>query len=109
MVCSKIEGKKKLLLHELDFFLIKHLGLRKCNATKPRVLINAYYVNTNNANVTNEKFYTSIGCDIVANLIEKVGKVEKRKNMFNLLQCGIFSTKDVQCLILKISKKIDFF
>jgi hypothetical protein len=78
-VCSKIEGKEKLLLHELDFFLIKHLGLKKCNATKPRVLINAYYVNTNNANVTNEKLYASIGCDIVANLIEKVGKVEKKK------------------------------
>jgi hypothetical protein len=36
-------------------------------------------VNTNNANVTNEKLYASIGCDIVANLIEKVGKVEKKK------------------------------
>jgi len=51
--------------------------LKKYSATKPRVFINAYYVNPNNANVTNEKLYASIGCDTVANLIEKVGKVEK--------------------------------
>jgi hypothetical protein len=77
MVCSKIEGKKKLLIPRLDFFLIKHLGLRKCSVTKLRIFINAYYVNPNNANVMNEKLYVSIGCDTVANLIEKVGKVEK--------------------------------
>jgi hypothetical protein len=79
MVCSKIEGEKKLLMPKLDFLKIKHLGLRKCNATKPRVFINAYHVNPNNANVTNEKLYASIGCDTVANSIEKVGKVEKKK------------------------------
>ncbi len=78
MVCSKIEGKKKLLIPRLDLFLkIKHLGLRKCSATKLRVFINAYYVNPNNANVMNEKLYASIGCEPVVNLIEKVGKVEK--------------------------------
>jgi hypothetical protein len=77
MVCFKIKSKKKLLILRFDFYLIKHLALRKCSATKLKVFINVYYVNPNNANVMNEKLYASIGCDTSVNLIEMVGEVKK--------------------------------
>jgi hypothetical protein len=54
MVCSKIEGKNKLLIPKLDFF-IKHSSLRRCSFARCGVTIFAYYVNPNNAHMKNEK------------------------------------------------------
>jgi hypothetical protein len=75
-VCSKIEGIDELLFPKLDSF-IKHLSLKKCNVGRLGMVIGAYYVNPNNAHVKNEKIYASIWCDMIINLTEKVGKVEK--------------------------------
>lgn len=68
-VCSKIEGKDKLLVLKLDYF-IKHLSLTKCNVAQPRVINGAYYVNLNNAHVKNEKQYVCTRCDMIVNLVE---------------------------------------
>jgi hypothetical protein len=61
-------------------FLIKHLGLRKCIVTRVGVVVGAYYVNPNNAHVKNEKLYASTWQNIIADLVEKAGKVEKKCN-----------------------------
>jgi hypothetical protein len=75
-VCSNIEGIDKLLVPKLDSF-IKHSNLGKCNVARPGMVIGAYYLKPNNAHVKNEKTYASIWCDMIINLVEKVGKVEK--------------------------------
>jgi hypothetical protein len=41
--------------------------------------IGAYYVNLNNAHVKTEKLYASVGCDMIGDLVEWVGKEEKKK------------------------------
>ncbi len=66
----KIEGRGKLLVANLDS-LIKHSGVTKCNVVKPRMVIDAYYVNPNNAHVKNEKLYAFTKRDIVINIVEK--------------------------------------
>jgi hypothetical protein len=65
-----IEGRDKLLVANLDS-LIKHSSVTKCSVVKPRMAIDAYYVNPNNAHVKNEKLYASKKRDIVTNIIEK--------------------------------------
>jgi hypothetical protein len=75
-VCSNIEGIDKLLVPTLDYF-IKHSNLGKCNVATPGMVIGAYYANPNNAHVKIEKIYVSIWRDMIINLVEKVGKVEK--------------------------------
>ncbi len=39
----------------------------------------AYYVNLNNAHVKIEKLYACIRCDMIGDLVEWVGKEEKKK------------------------------
>jgi hypothetical protein len=65
-----------LLVPKLDSF-IKHSNLEKCNVARLGMVIGAYYVNPNNAHMKNEKIYGSVWCDMIINLVEKVGKVEK--------------------------------
>ncbi len=66
----KIEVRDKLLVANLDS-LINHSGVTKCNVVKPRMAIDAYYVNPNNAHVKNEKLYAFTKHDIVINIVEK--------------------------------------
>jgi len=75
-VCSKIEGIDKLLVPKLDSF-IKNSSLEKCGVVRPGMVIDAYYVNLNNAHVKNKKIYAFIWCGMIINLVEKVRKVEK--------------------------------
>jgi hypothetical protein len=69
-VSFKIEGKDKLLVANLNS-LIKDSSVTKCSVVKPRMAIDAYYVNPNNAHVKNEKSYASTKRDIVTNIVEK--------------------------------------
>lgn len=77
-VCSKIQGRNKLLVPKFNY-LIKHLNLRKFNVAKLGVAISAYYVKPNNAHVKNEKLYASTRHDMIVDLIEKVEKTKKKK------------------------------
>jgi len=54
--------------------------LRKCIVIKVGVVVGAYYVNLNNAHVKNEKLYASTWWDTIADLVENVGKAEKKCN-----------------------------
>jgi hypothetical protein len=60
-----------LSIPKLDFF-IKHSSLRRCSLVRFGVTIFAYYVNPNNAHVKNEKFYVSIGHDMVVDLVGRL-------------------------------------
>jgi len=82
-VCSKIQGRNKLLVPKFDY-LIKHLNLRKFSVVRLGVVISAYYVKPNNAHVKNEKLYASNRRDMIVDLIEKVEKTKKKKNICNL-------------------------
>jgi hypothetical protein len=53
-VCSKVEGRDKLLVPKLDS-LIKHSRMQKCTIVKPRVTIGQYSICPSNSHVKNEK------------------------------------------------------
>ncbi len=96
-ICSKIEGRDKLLIPKLAS-LIKPLNLLKCSVAKCGMAIGANYVNLNNAHKNNEKLYASTRCDTFVDLVEKVGNVEM-KNKYVKLICYYMTfveTKDVQ-------------
>jgi hypothetical protein len=70
-VSFKIEGRGKLLIANLNS-LIEDSSVTKCSVVKPRMAIDAYYVNPNNAHVKNEKLYAFTKPNIVTNIVEKV-------------------------------------
>lgn len=80
-VCSKIEGRENLLVPKFDF-LIKHAWLKKCITIQREVIIAAYFLNSTNAHVKNEKLYATIGFDI--NFAQIVNERPKRINMCKL-------------------------
>lgn len=77
-VCSKIEGREKLLVPKIDF-LVKHAWLKKCITIQREVIIVAYFLNFINAHVKNEKLYATLGFDIIFVQIVNVGKAKKNK------------------------------
>ncbi len=78
--CSKVEGRDKLLIPKFDS-LIKHSSFKNCNVARPIIVIGAYYVNLNNAHVKNENLYISTWHDTIVDIVEKVRKSEKTKNL----------------------------
>jgi hypothetical protein len=85
-VCSKIQGRNKLLVPKFDH-LIKHLNFKKFRVARLGLAISAYYVKPNNAHLKNEKLYASTRRDMIVDLIEKV---EKTKEDFFFCNLSIF-------------------
>jgi hypothetical protein len=85
-VCSKIQGRNKLLVPKFDH-LIKNLNFKKFSVARLGVAINAHYVKPNNAHVKNEKLYASTRCDMIVDLIKKV---ENTKEEFFFCNLSIF-------------------
>jgi hypothetical protein len=77
-VCYKIEGRDKLLVLKLDFF-IKHLGMRKCTIARPKIIVGQYFICPTNSHVKNDKLSIAKGLDIVDVQLENGGKVERKK------------------------------
>jgi len=89
-VCSKVEGRDKLLVPKLDY-LIKHSGMWKCTIVKLRVTIGQYYICRINSHVKNEKLFDAKGLDMVVIQLENGGKAERKKNTSNLWQIGLIN------------------
>jgi hypothetical protein len=85
-ICSKIEGRYKLLIPKFAS-LIKHFNLLRCSVAKHVMAIGANYVNLNNAHKKNEKLYASTRCDTFVDLVEEVGNIEMEEQIceINLL------------------------
>jgi hypothetical protein len=56
IVCSKVEGKKKLLISKLDY-LLKYLGKRKTTFVMPKVKIREIYENKTCAHAKNQVLF----------------------------------------------------
>jgi len=68
-VCTKIDGKEKLLAPKLDN-LWKHNGKRKALGTISRVFkVGEYDMNKDSVHVKSERLYCSIKKDTIANQI----------------------------------------
>ncbi len=63
-VCSIVERKEKLLVPKLDY-LVKHSRMKRCIVTKPKVVIEEWYVCKINTHVRNEHLFSSTWCDTV--------------------------------------------
>jgi len=63
-VCSKVEGRKKLLIPKLDY-LLKYLRRRKTTFAMPKVKIGKFYENKKCAHVKNHVFFAHIRTDFV--------------------------------------------
>jgi hypothetical protein len=67
-VCTKIEGKEKLLAPKLDN-LWKHNGRRKALGTiSKKIKIGEYYMNKDSVHAKSERLYCSIRKGTIANL-----------------------------------------
>jgi hypothetical protein len=87
-VCSKVEGRDKLLVPKLDFF-IKHSRMWKCTIVKPRVAIGQCYICPTNSHVKNEKLFVAKGLDTVVVQLENGGKAERKKSTSNLWKISL--------------------
>lgn len=67
-ICSKVEGRKKLLIPKLDY-LLKHLGRRKTTFAMPRVKVGEFYENKKCAHAKKQVLFTQILANFVFNLL----------------------------------------
>ncbi len=72
----RLKEEKNYWFQNFDF-LVKHAWLKKCITIQCEVIIVAYFLNSTNAHVKNEKLYATIGFDIIFAQTINVGKVEK--------------------------------
>jgi hypothetical protein len=56
IVCSKVEGREKLLISNLDY-LLKYLGERKTTFAMPKVKIGKFYENKTCAHAKNQVLF----------------------------------------------------
>jgi hypothetical protein len=84
-ICSKIEGKEKLLTPKLDN-LWKHGGRRKALTNIQGVYeAGEYYMNKDLVHTKNEWLYTIVRKDSVASQVSHATVGERKKSWFNFL------------------------
>jgi arginine/lysine/ornithine decarboxylase len=78
-LCSKVEGRKNLLIPKLDS-LLKHLGRRKATFVILGVKVGEFYKNKKCAHSKNHVLFTQILTDFVLQLVINQGLAfNKRK------------------------------
>lgn len=83
-VCSKVEGRKKLLIPKFDY-LLKHLGRRKTTFAMPRVKVGEFYENKKCAHAKKQVLFAQILVNFVLQLVINQGLVLRKEKLSNLL------------------------
>ncbi len=98
-ICSKVEGRKKLLIPKLDY-LLKHLGRRKTTFAMPKVKVGEFYENKKCAYAKKQVLFAQILVNFVLQLVIYQGLASNKRKFVQFI---------VILYVLFHSKPMNFF
>jgi len=84
IICSKVEGRKKLLISKLDY-LLKHLGRRKTTFAMPKVKVGEFYENKKCAHAEKQVLFAQILVNFVFQLVIYQGLASNKRKFVQFL------------------------